>query len=872
MSERQNITPDWQNNEGQKTSALLKLKRLREVQRAQVKRLFNEADSLMKKPGKHELALLDQLEGLNDQLSGKICQINYLEIKILELTDEAHLNEENEVSSDYQAEMYKQNRCISTFVRKNRLETQKCSDRSLSLEVSRMIKTLHVDKSGLDNTAEDLYGDYPSMNVSTQSYVTDDKFLEVQDAPNGSAVEDGYSSDRKEVEEDKFILLVEQGNVEKIREMQSQNYDEFHDLSERKFKVRGMEKTPLQIASEKGCFQMVHLLKKAQNITVNNITDISASDFGAKISKTSAEMVAKANPAYLCLKEDDPVKSALKWPSEFKKVFGLANTLQILQGKYLFGSRQVTLFTERLLNCCVNDSETRILLNGNASHEERGAVFLHKKLKLVTFAVHKRQEGLVAHRKTQLELRRQWLYGEPQWCRKRGNSWLWLFFYCFCCFVFYGLLHPVLPLVYVIPCPYLRKLISCPKGKLLAEQASALLFAIALFAYEIFDYRHPIVFSFLVCWIVGSLVCETIQIINTGPVFYFSDVWNILDVLVIITFAAGVLVRDYFMLGSSFLYLQKLPAITLVCVMLRGMNNLYLSELLGKMFLIFVEIKTEVFRFLAIFAFVVLAFACSFYLLYYDVNNGIFTPFSTFELTLLHLLMKVFSETRKIDYMPLMTQNNTLGGAKRNGTSTIDASGIYDFFGFALYIIFLTMSYLILLTLCVAMMTNKYRKLEENILKVWYVKQSEICLYYIRQKIIFPPPYNLLEIFVRKLIDAKQDYCSAKKRNKQAEDAENCQDSCTVEERNNKAYDLESCQDSCSAEERNNQADDVERCQDSYSMEERNTQADDVGSCQKNGRQENCPLSYEQLMTVLKARYYKAYGCNDCKIHGPGEG
>ncbi|XP_070537164.1 short transient receptor potential channel 4-like isoform X1 [Ptychodera flava] len=308
-----------------------------------------------------------------------------------------------------------------------------------------------------------------------------------------------------------------------------------------------------------------------------------------------------------------------------------------------------------------------------------------------------------------------------------------------------------------------RKYISSPKGKFLTEQFSAIFFLVALFVYEVLDNHHPVLFSFLLSWILGSLASELIQLRIYGPRRYFENIWTILDLLVLISFAAGVILRDYFIMsGSHFLlFFEKLPALTLVCAMLRRMQNFYLSELVGKMFLIFMEMKTEVYRFLVIFGYVVLAFACSFYFLYYDVRDGIFRPFLSFHTSLLHLTMKVFSETNNIEYLQLLNQNITIGAAQRNGTIAFDASGIYDFVGFTLYTIFLMMAILILLKLCVAMMTNKYSILQKNIEKLWYLKRSEIWLYYIRQKIIFPPPYNLLEIFVRILLDLKRRFQQA---------------------------------------------------------------------------------------------------------------
>ncbi|XP_070543778.1 uncharacterized protein [Ptychodera flava] len=133
-------------NEDQTATALLKLKRSRRGQRAQVTRLFNRADALMKKFGDvdtDQVTTLDTLEALNDQLSSKIPLLADLEIKILDLTDEDHFDEENEASGDYQAEIYERNHGIATFVKKNRPETQTPND---------FITTQNGNMSSLGNT------------------------------------------------------------------------------------------------------------------------------------------------------------------------------------------------------------------------------------------------------------------------------------------------------------------------------------------------------------------------------------------------------------------------------------------------------------------------------------------------------------------------------------------------------------------------------------------------------------------------------------------------------------------------------------------------------------------------------------------------
>ncbi|XP_070581164.1 short transient receptor potential channel 7-like [Ptychodera flava] len=245
------------------------------------------------------------------------------------------------------------------------------------------------------------------------------------------------------------------------------------------------------------------------------------------------------------------------------------------------------------------------------------------------------------------------------------------------------------------------------------------------------------------------------------------------------------------------------------------MQAFYLSALIGKMFLIFLEMRAEVFRFLVIFGYVVLVFASAFYFLYHRMRSGIFRPFSTFNSSLLHLTMTMFSGGGHIEFLQLLNHNVTRVNALSNGTHVIDNSNIYDIIGFTLYMVFLTMAIFILLKLCGAMMTNKYSILDERIVREWYFKRSEIWLLFIRQKIIFPPPHNKLEIIFRTLLGLKRCIQSALYRR------------CKID---------------------TNRKD-----------EERIQMAD--------GREDFIP-SYEQLITILKIRYYREYGRKNCRIHG----
>ncbi|XP_070536989.1 uncharacterized protein [Ptychodera flava] len=187
--------------------------------------------------------------------------------------------------------------------------------------------------------------------------------------------------------------------------------------------------------------------------------------------------------------------------------------------------------------------------------------------------------------------------------------------------------------------------------------------------------------------------------------------------------------------------------------------------------------------------------------------------------------MTIFSETSDLEYMQLINHNVTVRGAQRNqrnGTYVLDASSIYDLAGFTLYTVFLTMAILVLLKLCIAMMTNKYRVLKESISMEWHFRRSEIWLLYIRQKIIFPPPFNVLEVFVRMLLQKAK----------------------------------------CSANRCENSASDVEMSEVKGGQEKLMGEKEKVGS-------KDFKPTYKQLLIVLKVRYYKAYGCNNCKIHDP---
>ncbi|XP_070537163.1 short transient receptor potential channel 5-like [Ptychodera flava] len=301
--------------------------------------------------------------------------------------------------------------------------------------------------------------------------------------------------------------------------------------------------------------------------------------------------------------------------------------------------------------------------------------------------------------------------------------------------------------------PTFRGLVSGPKGKFLMDFFSSITFLVVLFQYDVEHYRHGGMVLFLLLWIVGSIVSELVQLINIGHERYINNLWNILDLLVLASFAVSIIPK-HVSEGSNpycLFILKKLPAITLVCALLRRMRVFYLSEFLGKMLLIFLEIKTEVIRFLIIFGYVVLAFACAFCYLYYDVQDGATKPFTTLSSSLLKLSLTMVGLGSSLDSLRVSDQTVTVGGANRNQTYVADLSGIYNFMGITLYAVFTTITIVVLLRLCIAMMSNRYRIIQQRIVKEWYFRRSEIWLDFIRRKIIFPPPYNLVEILIRLL-------------------------------------------------------------------------------------------------------------------------
>ncbi|XP_070581625.1 uncharacterized protein [Ptychodera flava] len=192
---------------------------------------------------------------------------------------------------------------------------------------------------------------------------------------------------RNEGERDKFLQYVRQGNIGKIKEMMSLE----HVNKDEKYKMERMQPKALQIASENGCFQMVHLFKKACG-KLEIVGIYQAKDIDYEAVEQLPKMVAKANPAYLCVNEDDPIQAAFMWPSEFKDVFGPTNTLHVLREKYKFCKRQLTTFLENLLHCCHTPTEVRTLLKGKC--DKKSGIFLNDRLHLVYDAVKYEGKGV----------------------------------------------------------------------------------------------------------------------------------------------------------------------------------------------------------------------------------------------------------------------------------------------------------------------------------------------------------------------------------------------------------------------------------------------------------------------------------------------
>ncbi|XP_077983335.1 short transient receptor potential channel 3-like [Glandiceps talaboti] len=592
-----------------------------------------------------------------------------------------------------------------------------------------------------------------------------------------------YLQARKgEQNEKKFIQLVESGNTKEVAEwLQAGKMD-----VNVKVKIGKVQMTPLLSATENNDLQMIQLLldNGAERLKEPQIMKRNGHSESIAVASQNLQLYRSlSSPAYICLTSQDPLLTAMRMSRELHDLAHTSSIYSIYREDFLAMSEKLEDFTVSILDHCDNNDEVLTILHGPGKSKtiswKRGDWVLARK------AIDKNLKKFICHPSCQHVLQRTWLNGQPSWSEKPGIMWTVLYF-AFCLFV-YGVLQPILALIYIFaPCSPLSKLIKSPKTKFVMYLWSYLLFLTCVVLAEMYDdyaeFRYYLTyiiiadrayFDFLEFLMVilgfGLLWGECQQAIASGVKVYVLDFWNVLDNIVVLFFLIETILtsvpNDRELSYRSMIIVTMLPAFFVTFACIRLMQHLYLHRALGSMLLSFTRMRMDVFYFLILFGIVVLSFTFGFVYMYSGNNNfyaeevkkntfsSISSSFSTLLFAIfgkevsdeLKVSYKVSSPGELADYV-WVDEDGNMTWIEYYTTRVTDYGYVNSSMGFVLYAVFL-LANLMLVNLCIAMMSDTYAKLQENIDVEWKFVRTTIWLQYIRGPVL-PSPFNLIPNYI----------------------------------------------------------------------------------------------------------------------------
>ncbi|XP_077979391.1 short transient receptor potential channel 4-like [Glandiceps talaboti] len=543
--------------------------------------------------------------------------------------------------------------------------------------------------------------------------------------------------------EDEFLRLVEEGEVKQVKLLLQAGNIDINCVGVRRRKPV----TALQIAANNNNFQMVKLLHNngAQPLT-HPITPNGGEDDVWDDDSRYNMYNAICSPAYLCILHENPPDAAIDISESLLDLSEAREIADTSKDIYLDLSRRTREFLVEILDCCDTSEEVMTLLNGRDQSEGEES-YKQDKLSLLRKAIDSDEKEFVSHRKCQKVVKKEWLRGQPKWHTRNGFHWTTL--YAFYGFLVYLLAMPILSLIYIVaPCSPVAKVLDTPKSKFLTHMSSHFLFISFVMIEDIALHTEPtidihVVKEIVLCVILVYLASYgwllVVQCYMHGMKKFFTDIKSLVDVFNVvilimdvslhlideITQNVNILVKIFFDTGTS---------IALVLVCLRFLRYFYLSTFIGQLLLLLVAMRTEIYRFMVIYIYVVGAFTFGFYYLYYELaDNGYFSSFSSIVQS---LLMVVFGSDPTSGLSVEVTYNSTSGEVH-------DVSVVVEVIGVTLYVLFGTVIIMVLLNTSIALMSDTYSKLKENIDVEWKFVRTKIWLEYMDCPVV-PPPFNII--------------------------------------------------------------------------------------------------------------------------------
>ncbi|KAJ7377664.1 hypothetical protein OS493_027742 [Desmophyllum pertusum] len=431
---------------------------------------------------------------------------------------------------------------------------------------------------------------------------------------------------------------------------------------------------------------------------------------------------AMSNPMWISLTENDPFLTAFKLSKNLKCS---AKQEDEFERDYLALSLQCSQFALGLLDECKSAKEQTTVLNfpGNDASKEE---FCEETLGLIHSAIAYGQKEFVAHPFCQHLLMSCVFSGVPFW-RTRGITFR----------IFYVLtqvlIYPIMAFLYFF-FPFLRlsRKIKRPFVKFINHTASFVIFLslLAASSHEKFNIRFGEVPSALewiiLMWILGIAWGECKQVWHDGVMRYMSSGWNWMDIGMIVLILGAYLgwlgraianrlividrTADHFLLSAA----DGLYALGVIASFFRLVYLCQISRYLGLLQLSLSRMVRVIFQFAFISVVMLISFSVSMTMLYSSSFEayGMERP----QRNITDVIQSLISK----GYFSLSTTMVTLTWASLDMV-TLDSLQVFkdqsliQIWSATLFTLYHAASLIVLLNMLIAMMSNSYQRVEDNI-------------------------------------------------------------------------------------------------------------------------------------------------------------
>lgn len=575
----------------------------------------------------------------------------------------------------------------------------------------------------------------------------------------------GFMVNHESKLEESLLRAVQEENLEVVEVLidhylQLFNLEELYDNSvsseatqTRKTPVNFL---PLVVAAHLGNYNVLKLfiskgfnLEKPHDILCE--CDRCQEDYFRQSQKRLDIYRAMANPMWISLTGTDPFLTAFKLSKDLKSS---AKQEDEFEKDYLALSLQCGQFALGLLDECKTSKEQTTVLNFPGSEASKGE-FCEESLGLVHSAIAYGQKEFVAHPFCQHLVMSCVFRGVP-W---RTQSIAFRILYV----LFQVLIYPMMAFMYFF-FPFLRisRKIKRPFIKFVNHTTSFVIFLslLAASSHEQFNIRFGKVPSLLewiiLMWILGIAWGECKQVWHDGVLRYLSSGWNWMDIGMIVLilgayigwFVRAIIGRytilddttDHFLLSGA----DGLYALGVIASFFRLVYLCQISRYLGLLQLSLSRMVRVIFQFAFISVVMLISFSVSMTMLYSSSFEayGQERP----ERNTTDVIQSLISK----GYHSLMTTMVTMMWASLDMV-TLDSLQVFkdqsliQIWSAFLFTLYHAASLIVLLNMLIAMMSNSYQRVEDNIETEYKFARAQLWADYIGDGVAtLPPPLNLI--------------------------------------------------------------------------------------------------------------------------------